>query len=246
MKPKQLDDTALKELLRKTLADDLPPDVAAGMRERLDRFRELTQKKETPSFVPLFLLRRTAWAALSVLMLVSGGLLQGLGSRSPLTDRLSAIGTSEIVSRRLTTVDSMSCSARVSKSDGTFLLYKIVWRQDRGTIVDVEGPNGTPLGKFEVGGSSRSLDPLLRNVVPLLDPSALGGLLSGEWRVVRVSREAGCDIGTYATLGADGRTAVEFTIDTCKDLPTRIRGSQGTPFNAGEPEKILWEARFDF
>lgn len=83
----------IDDLLREALADDLPSDVAAGMRERIERFRaEKTTREAKPSAAAwAWFLRRGVWAALSILMLVAGILLQGGGSPSPLADRISSV-----------------------------------------------------------------------------------------------------------------------------------------------------------
>jgi hypothetical protein len=81
-------------MLRKALADDLPADVAEGMRVRIDRFRaKRTEDGEAAGGAtawPWFF-RRTVWAALSILMLIAGILLQGAKSPSPLADRIASI-----------------------------------------------------------------------------------------------------------------------------------------------------------
>jgi hypothetical protein len=87
------EDTRLAELLRKALADDLPAGVEAGMRERLDRFRAQTTKDEDRAEGRTRRRWRIAWAAASVLMLVTGSLLQGLRTRGPLAERISSVMT---------------------------------------------------------------------------------------------------------------------------------------------------------
>ena len=88
---------SLDELLKKAFADDLPADVAAGMRERVERFREA--KTGSAAAAPGrsaawgWIFRRSVWAAISVLLLAAGILLQGRGSSSPLAERISAIKT---------------------------------------------------------------------------------------------------------------------------------------------------------
>jgi hypothetical protein len=87
------EDTRLDELLRKTLADDLPADFAAGMRERLDRFRAEAIQDEGRPAARAWFFRRGVWAAVSVLMFVSGCVLQGIGARNPLADRITLVKT---------------------------------------------------------------------------------------------------------------------------------------------------------
>jgi hypothetical protein len=86
-------DEKMDDLLREALADDLPSDVAAGMRERIERFRaEKTTRSAEPSAAAwAWFFRRGVWAALSILMLVAGILLQSGRASSPLTDRISTV-----------------------------------------------------------------------------------------------------------------------------------------------------------
>jgi hypothetical protein len=93
MTSRHLDDTRLDDLLRDALADDLPADAAAGMSERIARFRAKTTKDEGRAERRTRLRWRIAWAAASVLMLVTGSLLQGLQTRSPLAERISSVMT---------------------------------------------------------------------------------------------------------------------------------------------------------
>jgi hypothetical protein len=93
MNSENQEDTRLDRLLKKALADDLPAGVEAGMRGRIARFRAETRKGERPAAGRARLSWRIAWAAASVLMLVSGSLLQGLGTRSPLAERISVVMT---------------------------------------------------------------------------------------------------------------------------------------------------------
>lgn len=91
MSTERPDDKALDDLLRRAFADDLPGDAAAGMRVRLALFRAGTVEPKGTAWAWGRLSRKRVWAALSVLMLVSGGLLQGLGSRNALADRISSL-----------------------------------------------------------------------------------------------------------------------------------------------------------
>jgi hypothetical protein len=79
------------ELLLAALANDLPADVEAGMRRRIDRFRAEKAERPARSAAWAWLFRRSVWAALSILMLVAGILLQGAKSSSPLAERISIV-----------------------------------------------------------------------------------------------------------------------------------------------------------
>jgi hypothetical protein len=234
-------DAGLDELLKSALADDLPPDVAAGMRERAARFRErMARREEGAAFrAPMF--RKTAWAALSLLFLVSGGLLQGRGSRSPLADGISLLKTRLAVSGRLADAESMSCSVRIRRPDGASIDYEIAWRAGRPAEVRAEGPEGPA-----PGGPPEMPEALASTVAWLSTPSSVGKRLSGGWRFIRTSWEAGCDVGAYAIPAGPGSEALEFTIDLCAYLPVRIAGTSGTGFFPGSPDGFSWEATFKY
>lgn len=89
-------DRGVDELLRDALRDDLPADVAAGMRERIDGFLAEKTDSRAPAAAGAWLFRRTVWAALSILLLVAGILLQGARASSPLADRISEIKTASL------------------------------------------------------------------------------------------------------------------------------------------------------
>jgi hypothetical protein len=90
--------TKIDDLLRQALADDLPVEVEAGMRRRIERFREAkaesgATKRERGAAARAWFFRRSVWAALSLLLLAAGILLQGGKASSPLSDRIAAIKT---------------------------------------------------------------------------------------------------------------------------------------------------------
>ena len=246
MTAKPPDGTNLDELLKRALADDLPPDVAAGMQDRLDRFRAGTTEKDKKMAIRALIFPRSAWAMLSILMLVSGSLLQGLGSRNPLSERISLIRTSLAVAGKLAAAEFMSCSARVRKDDGEFLDCEIEWRSGRPAEVQVKGPDGSLLRKFKFGEPQDAADPMARAVASFSTPSAVSERLSGGWRFVKFSREANCDLGTYTIPAGTGREALEFVIDMCTNLPVRITGTGGLSSSSGGPGDVSWTVRFRF
>jgi len=86
-------DKHLDEMLRAALADDLPDEVAAGMRSRIAAFRAQTAEEEESPAAFFWFFRKGLWAALAIGMLVAGFLLQSLQSRNPLADRIALIKT---------------------------------------------------------------------------------------------------------------------------------------------------------
>jgi hypothetical protein len=91
MIPQLKKDKDLDDWLRAALPDDLPPAVAIGMRERIDRFRAGPAEGGVAAGAWSWLLRRGVWAALSILMLAAGILLQAAKTSSPLAERISSI-----------------------------------------------------------------------------------------------------------------------------------------------------------
>jgi hypothetical protein len=246
MNPEQPDKEVLDNLLKGALADDLPPDVAAGMRDRFDLFRERKIGPGHRSVIPGVLFWKSAWAALSVLVLVTGGLLQAVGSRNALADRVSAIGTFQSVSRRLAEADSMSCKARVPGEGEGERDYVFEWIKDIGTTVTVLRPDGTRLRTFRPVTTGRNSEPGLRDLAPLLSPADLEEIISGGWRIASFSREGGGDMGIYEAGSRDGSTTFEITIDFGSYLPVRIRCLRNSSSVSGRMGTTVWEARLDF
>ena len=246
MTSKRANDANLDGLLKRALSDNLPPDVAAGMRDRFARFRERTRPRERreASRAPLF--RKTAWAALSLLTLVSGGLLQGRGSRNPLSDGISLVKTRLAVSGQLAAAESMSCSVHVRRAEGTAFDYEITWRAGSPAEVHLKGPEESLPGEFRPGEPPEISDAQVAAVASVSTPSALGKRLSGGWRFIGTSREAGCEIGAYAIPAGAGAANLEFAIDMCTYLPVRIAGTGGPGRSPGSPANFSWEATFRF
>jgi hypothetical protein len=101
MKSEQDRNAKIDELLRSALTDDLPREVEAGMRARIARVRAAQDRDTAPAAAWAWLRRRTVWAALAILMLVAGILLQGAGASSPLADRISELKTAVLNLERL-------------------------------------------------------------------------------------------------------------------------------------------------
>lgn len=91
MKPERERDKKIDELVRRALADDLPADVAAGMRERIARARAAREERPAPVAAWGWMRRRTVLAVLSALILVAGIILQGAAASSPLADRIASL-----------------------------------------------------------------------------------------------------------------------------------------------------------
>jgi hypothetical protein len=93
MNSKRRDIADLDDLLQRALADDLPAEVEAGMRARIEHFRSGKLGGRTQAAAWNWMFRRDVWAVLSILMLVAGILLQGTNASSPLAKRIVSIKT---------------------------------------------------------------------------------------------------------------------------------------------------------
>lgn len=221
----------LEGLLRRALADDLPPDVAAGMRERAERFRA---EKTAPRRVPAaagWLWRRRAWAALSILMLVSGGLLQGFGSRSPLADRILIVGVREAVLSGLEDVHAMAVSVRVEARRGLPAIVETEWRI------------GGPPGIRTVSGGEASKK-ALRTAAELSTPDALRALLSPDWRFEGIEADGGRRHAVYGIPVQAGTAALRLVIDLdSRRLAALAPAAEGPGIEGAAGP---WEARFTF
>jgi len=89
MKQKTRSDVNLDDLLKAALSDDLPPEVSAGMRDRIAGFRAGILKENENRAARTWLFGRGLWATVAILMLIAGGLLQGFRFRTPLADRIA-------------------------------------------------------------------------------------------------------------------------------------------------------------
>ena len=246
MTEKQHQGKDLDDLLKKAFTDDLPTEVAAGMRDRIDRFRAWTMKEEGRTAAWGGLFRKSAWAALSVLMLVCGSLLQGLGVRSPLADGISLIETRQAVENRLASVKSMSCLARVRNETGEFLSMTIFWRSGEVSEARVSKADGSLLGTFKIGGRGEIGDSRVRAAAPFSNPEAVRSLLAGEWRMVKFSEEAERQTGIFTTAAGAGADRLEFAIDLGTFLPLHVARRTGGSTVSGGMADIVWEARFTF
>ncbi len=236
----------LDDLLRKSLPDDLPADVRAGMRERIDRFRAATLKEEAKTAPWAGFFRKSAWAALSILMLVTGSLLQGLGARNPLADGISLIETRQAVEGRLAAAESMSCLARVRNETGEFTNITIFWRPGEASKVRASASDGSLLENSKIGSPRESAGPWARAAALFSNPGAVRNLLAGDWRPVKLSGEAGRSAGIFTIPAGAGADWLEFTIDLDTFLPVRIARLSGSPAASEGMANIVWEARFTF
>mgnify|MGYP001052833001 CR=1 FL=1 len=94
MTAQHAEDKEWDNTLRTACADDLPPEVAAGMARRIEEFRAATQ--ETARGVRFHQARvvpQAVWAAVGALMLAAGILLQSLEFPNALAERISQIRT---------------------------------------------------------------------------------------------------------------------------------------------------------
>ncbi len=241
MKAEDGEERDVGALLKRVLADDLPAGVAAGMRERAERVR---RGEEAALRAWGLRLPRGAWAALSILMLVLGSLLQGLGAPSPLASRISLLGTRAALATRLDAATSMSCSASVRAGRGVLSGLRIEWESKTSAAL-VAGPDGEHLGTIGPGEPGAGDDPRLRTAAQFSSPSALRALLAGDWRRADSAAEGGRETGRFTIDPGAGTGILEIVIDPEALLPLRLerRAGQGPGSRTGA---VLWRAEFIF
>jgi len=88
----------LDALVKGALTDDLPTDAAAGMRVRIAQVRAGLAEGKIGAADRIWILPKSVWATLAVLMLAAGCLLQGLRSPSPLAEQIARIKTQTSIS----------------------------------------------------------------------------------------------------------------------------------------------------
>lgn len=221
----------LDGLLKRALADDLPPDVAAGMRERAERFRAEKVGSRLAVEAAGWFWRRRAWAALSALMLVSGGLLQGFGSRSTLADRILIVGVREAVLAGLEQAEAMTGSVRVESSLGIPTIVESEWRA--GETPDIRAVSG-----------GEDSEKATRTAAGLSTPEALRALLSPDWRFEGILEAAGRRVAVYSIPARTGTAALRLEIDLNSRRLDALAPAEETPTRVGATRP--WKARFSF
>ncbi len=234
-------------LLKQTLRDDLPPEVGARLKRRLDRFRhsleDRVQEDRHPALTlrrPWALLARTALAAAAVLIIVLGFSISGPGRRSVLSDSVASYQKVAGISGEISAARAMECLVRLSKGGELQQEFFIRWLPSGQTLVRIIGPDWELTREVRLPPASRSVleyialpaearearEPQtsaeLLPVEGLLSPSRLIGLLEGTWKPEGGERRGDCDLDSFSILGPRLGPRSKVTVDGCTGLPTRL------------------------
>lgn len=161
MKKENERDPRIDELLKKTLKDDLPPEVESAMKRQLNLFQKKMEEYEPRGkmgivriFKRLFEIngfRQVQWifkkgvpVFVSILMMVLGSIMQMTGSQSVLAESISALSVAASVSQELDQIESMECSGEVFAEKDKPLQYSIQWLSSNKTRVLIEKGDKIP------------------------------------------------------------------------------------------------------
>jgi hypothetical protein len=237
----------MDELLKKTLRDDLPAEVQARMKRRLDQFRrsleDRAQENQRPAWIlrrPWVLLGRAALAAAAVTLIVLGFSLSGPGRRSILSDSVASYQKLAGISWEISAAPTMECQVQFSKGGKLQQEFRIQWLSPGRTLVRVIGSGGEITRELGLPPARRSvlehialpaearemrepqLSAELLPVEGLLSPSRLIGLLEGTWKPAGSERRGDCKLDSYSIFGPRFEPRSTVTVDGCTGLPARL------------------------
>jgi hypothetical protein len=251
-------DTQIDHLLQKTLKDDIPQDVEISMKEQLKEFRRKMEKapaRKAATAQKVFrdrdqqkdiqwihvLFKKEILVVVSLLMIVLGGFIQSSGSSNSLTENLSALGTSVVVSNEMNRSHSMECAIQVPRDDQKSLYYSIQWLSSNQSKIQIKEPDNTPLKTiwlseediiiadhlmnrvYKKRRSSQIDDPMIQPVMGFLAPMELADRMSGEWKFLQTERKGECDLRTFTVSLPNESAHLEVTVDHCTYLPITIK-----------------------
>lgn len=239
MSEKEQENRGVDELLAETFKDDLPPGVERKMKGQLYQFR---RKLETPGGAwAQRVLPKAALAAAALLMVILGGYLQATGARSILTENISLLETSILVSDQVGRSSSMVCSVELKKECGETKEYHIQWISAGLTRVDIHktgqetamtiwlSKSKIVIADYERGAVQevenidQVPDNFIKPVLVLLSPERLSEDLYGEWRIKGRQQMGECEWKTYAIIPPEQETPLEMTVDLCTYLPLEVQ-----------------------
>ncbi len=158
MKKEDSDKFEIDDLLKKTLKDDLPPELESRMEKQLILFRKKLEQSEqrrrqetNRALRRLFqggglkwmrwMLKKQVLAPASIIMVVLGAVLQITGPSSVLAESISLLKTSVIASDRVSHAESMECSIQLLEENKQHFKYFIQWLSPNLTRVQVKKQN---------------------------------------------------------------------------------------------------------
>ena len=269
-------DTRIDHLLQQTFTDDLPPDAKNAMKRQLDRFRtkmdqaqtDRTRAESRPSLGISylkgirwihFLLKKEVFVVVSLLMIVLGGFIQSSGSSNKLTENLSVLGTSVVVSSQMSRSQSMECSIQMTRENEKPLKYSIQWLSPNLSKIQVEESDNTPLKTIWLSEEdivivdhvadtlhkerhlAQFSDPMLQSIVGFLAPKELVERMYGEWQLIQYQKEE-CGLGLFMVALPDERAILEVTVDLCTYLPVTIK--KILPAEERGEETLVFDVRY--
>jgi len=187
-----------------------------------------------------FLLKKEVFVVVSLLMIVLGGFIQSSGSSNKLTENLSVLGTSVVVSSQMSRSQSMECSIQMTRENEKPLKYSIQWLSPNLSKIQVEESDNTPLKTIWLSGEdiviadhvadtlrkerhlAQFSDPMLQPIVGYLAPTELAERMYGEWQLIQYQKE-GCGQGIFTVALTNERATLEVTVDLCTYLPVSIK-----------------------
>jgi len=273
---KKREDANIDHLLKQTLKDDLPVDAEAVMKNQLEGFRLKLEEASgrtwagQKTFQAILNLMDVRWArilvkkevvlVISLMMIVLGSFIHSSGSPNQLTENLSVLGTSVVVSNEMIRSQSMECSIQMYGDNQEPLHYAIQWLSPNLSKVHVEDSRNAPLKtiwiseedividdhitdrRFEKKISTQLDDPILKPIVGYLEPEELVERMYGEWKLLKYQKQKECAQGIFAIALSDERATLEVTLDLCTHLPVSIKKIlHGEEF--GE-ERVIFNVRY--
>jgi hypothetical protein len=248
----------IDHLLQQTFKDDMPSDVEMAMKKQLDRFRHKMERASTRKtgsdrrifrgiFNPggirwaNFLFRKEGLVVVSLLMIVLGGFIQSSGLSNQLTENLSVLGTSVVVSNQINRSHSMECSIQMPRDSQEPLHYSIQWLSPSLSKIQVKESDNEPLKTLwlseediivadHVNGRMHKErrpaqfdDPMIQPIIRYLTPTGLAERMYGEWTLEQYHQQADCRQGIFKVSLPDESALLKVTVDFCTYLPVTIK-----------------------
>jgi hypothetical protein len=223
----------IDHLLQQTFKDDMPSDVEMAMKKQLDRFRHKMERASTRKtgsdrrifrgiFNPggirwaNFLFRKEGLVVVSLLMIVLGGFIQSSGLSNQLTENLSVLGTSVVVSNQINRSHSMECSIQMPRDSQEPLHYSIQWLSPSLSKIQVKESDNEPLKTLWL-----SEEDII--VADHVNGRMHKERMYGEWTLEQYHQQADCRQGIFKVSLPDESALLKVTVDFCTYLPVTIK-----------------------
>ncbi len=250
--------TNLDHLLLETFKDDMPAEVERAMKKQLDQFRqkmEQTAAQKTGADRKMFrgaaklkdilwahfLFRKEALLVVSLLMIVLGSFIQSSGFSNQLSENLSVLGTSVVVSDQMNRSHSMVCSIQMPQENAKPLHYSIQWLSPNMSKIQVKDYRDTLLKTLWFSEEDIVIadhmndrvyrerypahlnDPMIQPIRGYLTPMELRERMSGEWKFKQTDQKGERGLETFTVLLPDEKALLEVVVDLHTYLPVSIK-----------------------